>query len=371
MSTELILNQAFIDNLNIQIDAKADQATTYTKTETDSAIATQVSQLVNEAPETLNTLNELAQALGDDPNFATTVMDLIGTKAPTNNPSFTGTVSGITKAMVGLGNVDNTSDASKPISTATQTALNLKADQATTYTKTEVDNTIVGWSSGLPSDGYHYIDTGSDALVIRTPSGAISANFLGNAGGASYDGKVLVYNGLEVIGSLTTTDILVGSTNSVFTNKILGNGDPQITVDDNLKVTGDIACDSFVVAAGGLLAEGVNVKNELDSLSTSLAGKESAFVAISPLQKVINISTGDIELRSLSPFWGAGRVNGAVSTPTILASKGRVGFSVSRRNNNIGQFTITFAGDHPDGANYVIDAIQQGKGTIKVQETSG
>jgi hypothetical protein len=43
-------------------------------------------------------------------------------------PTFTGTVSGITKAMVGLGNVDNISDANKPISTAEQTALNLKAN---------------------------------------------------------------------------------------------------------------------------------------------------------------------------------------------------------------------------------------------------
>lgn len=44
------------------------------------------------------------------------------------NPTFTGTVSGITKSMVGLGNVDNTSDANKPVSSATQTALNLKAN---------------------------------------------------------------------------------------------------------------------------------------------------------------------------------------------------------------------------------------------------
>lgn len=33
---------------------------------------------------------------------------------------------GVTKANVGLGNCDNTSDANKPVSTATQTALNLK-----------------------------------------------------------------------------------------------------------------------------------------------------------------------------------------------------------------------------------------------------
>jgi hypothetical protein len=48
-------------------------------------------------------------------------------KAPKNNPAFTGTVTGITKAMVNLANVDNTSDANKPVSNATLTALNAKA----------------------------------------------------------------------------------------------------------------------------------------------------------------------------------------------------------------------------------------------------
>lgn len=46
------------------------------------------------------------------------------------SPTFTGTVGGITKSMVGLGNVDNTSDANKPVSTAVQTALDLKANLA-------------------------------------------------------------------------------------------------------------------------------------------------------------------------------------------------------------------------------------------------
>jgi hypothetical protein len=47
--------------------------------------------------------------------------------ATLNSPTFTGTVSGVTKEHVGLGNADNTSDANKPVSSATQTALNLKA----------------------------------------------------------------------------------------------------------------------------------------------------------------------------------------------------------------------------------------------------
>lgn len=46
------------------------------------------------------------------------------------------------KSDVGLGNVDNTSDLNKPISTATQSALNNKANKADVYTKIEVDNTF-------------------------------------------------------------------------------------------------------------------------------------------------------------------------------------------------------------------------------------
>jgi hypothetical protein len=51
-------------------------------------------------------------------------------KAPIASPTFTGTVAGVTKGMVGLGNVDNTADSAKPVSTATQTALDLKAPLA-------------------------------------------------------------------------------------------------------------------------------------------------------------------------------------------------------------------------------------------------
>lgn len=56
------------------------------------------------------------------------LQDDVDTKAPIESPTFTGTVSGITSTMVGLGNVDNTSDLNKPVSTATQSALNLKAN---------------------------------------------------------------------------------------------------------------------------------------------------------------------------------------------------------------------------------------------------
>jgi len=50
----------------------------------------------------------------------------VDAKAPIASPTFTGTVTGVTKAMVGLGSVDDTADAGKPVSTATQTELDKK-----------------------------------------------------------------------------------------------------------------------------------------------------------------------------------------------------------------------------------------------------
>jgi len=61
-----------------------------TTTQMNSAISTAVSNLVDSAPGTLDTLNELAAALGDDPNFATTVTNNIATKLPLAGGTLTG-----------------------------------------------------------------------------------------------------------------------------------------------------------------------------------------------------------------------------------------------------------------------------------------
>ena len=55
-----------------------------------SYVDTQVTALVDSAPATLNTLNELAAALNDDANFSTTVTNSLATKAPLASPAFTG-----------------------------------------------------------------------------------------------------------------------------------------------------------------------------------------------------------------------------------------------------------------------------------------
>jgi hypothetical protein len=106
----------------------------------------------------------------------------INSKAPINSPTFTGTVSGITKDMVGLGNVENTSDANKPISTATQTALNAKANltgatftgDVTVETNLVVDGnltvtgttTTVSATDLIVTDPLIYIGEGNSANLV-------------------------------------------------------------------------------------------------------------------------------------------------------------------------------------------------------------
>ncbi len=62
--------------VDTQLLTKADKATTYTKTETDARIQ----MVVDAAPEALNTLREIADALNNDPNFAATITTQLATK---------------------------------------------------------------------------------------------------------------------------------------------------------------------------------------------------------------------------------------------------------------------------------------------------
>jgi hypothetical protein len=70
---------------------------------------------------------------------------LAGVYAPLASPAFTGTPTGITKAHVGLGNVDNTADSAKPVSTAqaaADTAVQAAAIQRGNHTGTQSADTL-------------------------------------------------------------------------------------------------------------------------------------------------------------------------------------------------------------------------------------
>ena len=127
---------------------------------TTSYVDTKVANLVNSAPETLDTLNELASALGNDPNFATTVATQIGNKANSSDvytKQETDTLLSNKASTVDLATVATTGSyndlSDKPnipdinnLYTKAQTdeLLISKANSSEVYTKTEVDNLISG-----------------------------------------------------------------------------------------------------------------------------------------------------------------------------------------------------------------------------------
>jgi microcystin-dependent protein len=61
----------------------------YTPAQTDTAISTAISNLVDSAPSVLDTLNELSSALNDDPNFSTTVANALAALVPSGTVSQT------------------------------------------------------------------------------------------------------------------------------------------------------------------------------------------------------------------------------------------------------------------------------------------
>ena len=75
---------------------------------TTSYVDTEVAGLVDSAPGTLNTLNELAAALGDDANFSTTVTNSIATKLPLAGGTMTGNITFASGQTFDYNNLTNT-----------------------------------------------------------------------------------------------------------------------------------------------------------------------------------------------------------------------------------------------------------------------
>ncbi|MCI5836227.1 MAG: phage tail fiber protein [Veillonellaceae bacterium] len=125
----------------IDMNTKANKTDVYTKSESNAKyqpkgtyasveyVDGRVANLVNSAPETLDTLQELAAALGNDPNFATTVSNQIGTKADKATTE---------NALAGKANATSVYTKSEVLS-----KLGDKVDKSTVYTKAQADDRFV------------------------------------------------------------------------------------------------------------------------------------------------------------------------------------------------------------------------------------
>ena len=179
-----------------------------------------------------------------DKPISTDTQAALDLKAPLANPTFTGTVAGITKSMVGLGSVDNTADSAKPISTATQTALDLKAPLANpTFT-----GTVAGITKSMV--GLGSVDNTTDAAKPVSTATQTALDLKANLASPTFTGTVtLPANtisqvhladdsvGTNEIGGLAVTEAKIA--NSAVTNaKLAGSIDwTKLSVSSTVSAT--------------------------------------------------------------------------------------------------------------------------------------
>ena len=108
-------------------------------------------------------------------NATETELDL---KAPLASPTFTGTVSGVTKTHVGLGSVDNTADTAKPVSTAQATAIATAKSEAIADATAQVEALLTGAPAALNTldelaaalgDDANFASTITTSLGLKAP----------------------------------------------------------------------------------------------------------------------------------------------------------------------------------------------------------
>jgi hypothetical protein len=202
------------------------------------------------------------------------------TYAPIASPTFTGTVSGVTKTMVGLGNVDNTSDANKPVSTATQTALDLKANLAgPTFTGTVVlpSTTSIG---NVSATEIGYVDGVTSAIQTQLDAKLASAT-----AASTY----------APIASPTFTGTVSGVTKTMVG---LGNVDNTADVDKPVSTATQTALNAKLALAGGTMTGALTLSGAplSDLHAATKAYVDAAVNNINVHESVVAATTGNVNL---------------------------------------------------------------------------
>ena len=138
---------------------------------TTQYVTTAIGNLIDTAPSTLNTLNELAAALGDDVNFSTTVTNSIATKLPLAGGTMTGLLTvGAKLKLTDLGNATvaalQLTDSGLGISSPSTDQMNFITADTTRMVIDSSGNVGIGTTPEAYHSDYKAIDINSSASVM-------------------------------------------------------------------------------------------------------------------------------------------------------------------------------------------------------------
>jgi hypothetical protein len=147
---------------------------------TEGFVTAEINNVIAAAPGALDTLNELAAALGDDASFSTTITNALSTKAAAADV-YTKTAADTLLAgkantattLAGYGITDAYTD------TEVDTALSAKADATSVYTKTEIDTdwyTATEVDTAITNNNVNFVNVGlatKQAAFVAAPTSSI------------------------------------------------------------------------------------------------------------------------------------------------------------------------------------------------------
>ena len=209
-------------------------------------VDTSIANLIDSSPGTLDTLNELAAALGDDPNFATTITNSVAAKLPLAGGTMSGAIAMGANKITGLGTPTANSDAATKSYVDAADALKLNLAGGTlTGAVAMSNNKITGLGTPtLTTDAVTkgYVDS-ADALKLNLTGGTLT-------------GAVAMSN-----------------------NKITGMGTPTADADATTKLYVDGILGSATVAATSASNAATSASNSASSASAASGSASSALAS--------------------------------------------------------------------------------------------
>ena len=198
----------------------------------------------------------------------------------------------VTKAQVGLGNVDNTSDANKPISTATQNALNGKLS-----------------IKQNPQDAGKVVKVGSDGNLEFSSEGS-GGGLQSVSHGATLKGAGTDLQPLDVAdGSIGNTQLAQEVKQEIAGKQPAGNYATEESLSQGLSGKADKATtlDGYGITDGATkteLTDGLNNRANIDLSNLSTQGKTFAAAASLPVYSFIEIDLQTSGQEFTAPFDG-------------------------------------------------------------------
>jgi hypothetical protein len=215
---------------------------------TKTYVDTQITNLINSAPAALDTLNELAAALGNDASFATTVTNSLAGKLSLTGGTMSGAIAMGTSKITGLGTPTLSADATTKTYVDTADALKL--------------NLTGGTMSGAIAMGTSKI-TG-----LGTPT-------------AGTDATTKTYVDTAVATSLLLAGGTMSGAINMGTSKITNLGTPTANADATTKLYVDGILGSATSAAASAAAAAVSESNAATSASNASTSASNASTSAS------------------------------------------------------------------------------------------